>query len=744
MIETHPSICRFCIAHCPILVTVEDGRPTKVVGDPKAPLYHGYSCPKGRALPEQHNHPDRLLHTLKRNAKGEREPIDPERAMDEIAAKISALVEQYGPRSVALYVGTNSLPYPASPGMANAWLRGIGSPMFFTSNTIDQPGKQIASALHGGWQAGEHAFDSADSWLLLGLNPLISKSAGVPSQNPGRKLKEAVDAGLKLVVVDPRRTETARRATLHLQPHPGEDPTILAGLIRVVLDEALHDEDFIAANAEGMAELEAAVEFFTPDYVAKRAGIDADDLVAAARIFAAGPRGVAISGTGPNFATHGNLSEYLTLCLNTLCGRWNREGDPMIRPNVMMPAYTAKAQPYKPYRAWGYGEQMRVRGLGNTTSGMPTAALADEILLEGEGQVKTLICLGGNPMMAWPNQEKTHRAMQELELLVTLDVELSATSQMADYAIGTRLTLETPGMTQPAEALKFFGPTLGFATPYAQYSERVVAPPEGAEVIEEWEFFYGLAQRMNLPLSLVGFYGWGRHIESPMIFTSLDMENKPTTEEIYEILCKGSRVPLSEVKRHPHAHVFNEHEAMYVQPRDADNEDRLMIGHEHMLRELADVLAEDWATRQNTDEYPYRLIPRRANNFVNSAGRSLASLRGKTPYNPAFLNPADLAELGLSSGQSVEIRSPHGAILGIVEPDKGLRRGCLSMTHAFGELPDAAPQPEQSGANTGRLTSDEIDYDAVTGMPRLGAIPVHISALAAVSATVSAEERIEA
>jgi anaerobic selenocysteine-containing dehydrogenase len=728
MTEIHPSICRFCLAHCPILVTVEDGRPTKVVGDPQAPLYFGYTCPKGRALPEQHDHPDRLIHSVKRSANGDRVRIDPETAIEEVAAKVSALVDEYGPRSVALYVGTNSLPYPASPGMANAWLRGIGSPMFFTSNTIDQPGKQIASALHGGWQAGEHSFESSDTWMLFGLNPLISKSAGIPSQNPGRNLKEAVDAGLRLVVVDPRRTETARRAKLHLQPRPGEDPTILAGLIRVVLHESLYDEQFVDANAIGLAELEAAVSPFDPRYVAERAGIDADDLVEAARIFAGGQRGCAISGTGPNFATHGSLSEYLTLCLNTLCGRWNRAGESMIRPNVMMPAYTAKAQPYKPYRAWGYGEQMRIRGLGNTTSGMPTAALADEILLEGEGQVKALICLGGNPMMAWPNQEKTHRAMQKLELLVTLDIELSATSQMADYVIATRLTLETPGMTQPAEMLKFFGPTLGFIRPYAQYAKRLLEPPEGADLIEEWEFFYGLAQRMGVPLSLVGFYGWGRHVESPPIVTPLDMERKPTTDEIYEIITKGSRIPLDEVKRHPHGHIFEEVEDV-VQPRDADNQDRLVIGHDHMMNELAGVFAEDWVARQSTSEYPYRLIPRRANNFVNSAGRTLDSLRGKKPYNPAFLHPTDLDALGVSPGDMVEIRSPHGAILGIVEADEGLRPGCLSMTHAFGELPDASPRPALSGANTGRLTSDDVDYDAVTGMPRLGALPVSVSAL---------------
>lgn len=725
--EIHSSICRFCLAHCPIRVEVDHGRVTRVLGNPKAPLYHGYTCPKGRALPEQHNHPDRLLNSMKRGRSGEHEPIASSLAMDEIAEKVRAIVAEHGPRSVALYVGTNSLPYPAAPGMANAWLRALESPMFFTSNTIDQPGKQIAAALHGGWQAGEHAFESADVWLLSGLNPLISKSAGIPSQNPGRQLKNALDRGLKLIVIDPRRSETARRAHIHLQPRPGEDPTLMAGILHIIIRDESFDRDFIEENSNGFEALRSAVAPFTPDYVSRRAGVPADSLVEAARLFAAGPRGFAIGGTGPSFAMHANLSEYLTLCLNTLCGRWNRAGEKAIRPNVMLPAYTAKAQPFKAYRAWGYGEKMRVRGLGNTTSGMPTAALSDEILLSGEGQVKALFCLGGNPMMAWPDQRKTLAALQQLELLVTLDIEMSATAQLADYVIAPKLTLETPGMSQPAEALKYFGPTLGYVEPFGLYSPKIVDPPAGSDVLEEWEFFYGLAQRMSLDLTLVGFYGWGRHMESPPIVTRLDMENKPTTEDLYKILTKGSRIPLDEVKKYPDGKIFDEvHEV--VQPRDPDNEDRLVVGDPDMLAELSEVLDDDWVARQSTEEFPFRMIPRRANNFVNSSGRNLPSLRGKKPYNPAFVHPADLDDLGLSSGSRVAIRSAHGSIEGIVEADDGLRRGCVSMTHAFGSNPSTKSNVEEHGSNTGRLTSDDAEFDRYTGMPRLGAIPVSLTA----------------
>jgi anaerobic selenocysteine-containing dehydrogenase len=725
MPEVHPSICRFCSAHCPILVEVEDGRAVGVRGDPGNDLYQGYTCPKGRALPEQHAHPGRLLHSSKRGEDGAHRPIGNERAMDEIARRVAAIVLEHGPRAVALYVGTNSLPYPAAPAAAHSWLSGLGSRMFFTSNTIDQPGKQIAQALHGGWQAGEQGFEDADSWMLVGLNPVISKSTGVPSQNPARKLKDAVARGMQLVVIDPRRTETAKRAALHLQPRPGEDPTLMAGILHVVIAEGLHDAAFVEENALGFAALEEAVREFTPDYVGLRAGVPADDVVRAARIFAGARRGCSMTGTGPSFATRGTLTEYLSLCLNTVCGRWARAGEKVLRPNVLLPAFTARAQPYAPYKAWGYGEKLRVRGLTNATCGMPTAALADEILLEGRGQVKALFCLGGNPMMAWPDQRRARAALEKLELLVTFDPEMSATAALADYVIAPQLTLETPGMTQPVEALKYFSIGIGYSRPWAQYSPRIVAPPEGSDVIEEWQFFHGLARRMGKALDLVGFYGWGKHVESPPVVVPIADDDPPTTEAIYEQLTQTARIPLQEVKRHPHGKVFDEVDER-VQPREEGNDSRLQLGDPHMMRELALVRAEDFAARQSDAAHPFLLVPRRANNFLNSSGRSLEKLVGKRAYNPAFIHPDDLSALGVKSGASVEIRSTHDRVLAVAEADDSLRPGVVAMTHAFGGQPDEDARHREIGSNTGRLMAADLEYDPVSGMPRMGALPIAI------------------
>jgi anaerobic selenocysteine-containing dehydrogenase len=721
--EVHPSICRICTAQCPILVEVTDGRAVKVTGDPGNTFYEGYTCPKGRALPEQHALPSRLLHSLKRDANGVHHPIASEDAMDEVAERVTAILAEHGPRSVALYIGTNSFPYPASAAMATAWHRAIGSRMLFSSNTIDQPGKQIAMALHGGWSADEHGFEDADTWLLTGVNPVISKSVGVPAQNPLRKLRDAVARGMQLVVIDPRRTETAQAATLHLQPRPGEDPTILAGILNVVIADGLHDQAFLDDNAEGFDLLADAVRPFTPDHVGRRADLDPDDIVRAAQLFGGAKRGCATAGTGPSFATRGTLTEYLSLCLNTVCGRWARAGDPVLRPNVLLPPYTARAQPLPPYRAWGFGEQLRVRGLGNATCGLPTAALAEEILLEGEGQVKALFCLGGNPMMAFPDQRLTREAMEALELLVTFDPELSATSALADYVIAPKLTLETPGMSQPVEALKFFTIGLGYQRPWGQYTPPIVDPPAGSDVIEEWTFFHGLAKRMQLELTVVGFHGWGKHVESPPVFLPIDNECPPTTDEIYEALTQTARIPLEEVKRHPHGRVFDEVSEV-VQPREEGNDARLQVADPHMLRELGEVGAE--ATRIDPDR-PFLLVPRRSHHFLNSSGRSIDRLTRGRPYNPAHMHPSDLASLGIASGASIEIRSAHDTVLAVAEADDTVRRGVIAMTHAFGGQPDDDDRHRELGTCVGRLIPIDLDFDPISGIPRMGALPVAVA-----------------
>lgn len=724
-----PGICRICSAHCGVLATVTDGKLTKVSGDPDNPLFKGYTCAKGRALPDVHNNPRRLLRSQKRQPDGTFAPIDAQLAMDEIASTLQDLIGRFGPRSVALYLGTNGLPYPAAPLMANAFIRAIDSPMFFTANTIDQPGKQIALAAHGHWLGGDIDFNEADSWILVGTNPLVSKSIGIPGQNPAQNLKNATKRGMKLVVIDPRRSQTAAHAALHIQPRPGEDAAILAGIINVIIAEKLCDRQFLEENVDGFDELARAVSGYTPAYVAERADIPERQLIDAAHLFASyGTRGGMVNaGTGANMAMHGNLVEYLCLCLTSICGRWQRAGERVTRPNTLLPAFTAKAQPHPPYEGWGYGERLRVRGLTDAVCGMPTAALADEILLAGEGQVKALICIGGNPMAAWPDQRKTLRALENLELLVTLDTEMSLTSRLAHYVIAPRMQMETPAMTMGSELIKYYTSGTGIPAAYAQYAPRLVDPPPGADLTEEWQFFLGLAKRMDLELWFVNFFGGGggKFMESPPIVCNFNGETEITTEEIFEKMCATSRIPLDEVRAYPHGKIFDVDAV--VAEKDPDCTARLDVGNSYLLAELTALLAEDFRSARADSGFPYRLIPRRHNNFMNSSGTSLAALHRGKPYNPTYMHPDAIAALGLQSGDLVTITSPHDSIPSVLEADDTLRRDVVATHHAFGGMPSEDDEVRERGSTVGRLIPTEVDYDAITGLPRQGNIPVRIT-----------------
>ncbi len=718
MSEEHITLCRFCGAFCPIRVTVEDGRATRVIGVKENEMYAGYTCIKGRALPDQHNDPNRILHTLRRDPNGIHRPVRVEAAMDEVADRLTRMIAAHGPRSVALYLGTYSYVYTAGAELARSLMAAIGSPWLLNPATIDQPGKPLASGYHGRWEAGPQSFSDADVWMLVGTNPLVSRWGGIPHANPAKHLHDAKKRGLKLIVIDPRRSDSAQKADVFLQPRPGEDPTILAGLVRVILEEGLADEAFLRDHVEGVAALREAVSGFTPEYVAARADIPAARLVEASRLFASATRGMVSCGTGPNMAQRGTLTEYLVLVLNTLCGRWVREGERITNPLVTMPARGRRAQALpRPEKIHGFGEKMRARGLSQSLAGLPISAVADEILLEGEGRIRALLVFGGNPVAAWPDQLRTHAAMQALELSVTFDLAMTATARMCDFVVAPRLSLESPAITQMHELLGSNGVAHGYPAPYAQYAEKVVDPPDGSEVIEEWEFFYGLGQRMGLQLDIRG--------------RKLDMQHKPSSDDLIELLCEGSRVPLDEVKKHPYGHVFDDPPVLAT-PREPGWSHRLDVGSPEMMQELRQVRAEeffDHAGYEATPAYTHRLVSRRMHNFYNSNGQQIERLMREYSYNPAFMNPEDLASMGLSPGEVVEIRSAAGRVHGIVEADLDVRCGVVSMAHAWGGAPSDDGRIRAIGSNTGRLISIVERLDPRSGQPLMSAIPVNLRKL---------------
>jgi anaerobic selenocysteine-containing dehydrogenase len=716
--QSHHTICRACHAGCGVIVDVENGVPVNTRGDAENPLYKGFCCIKGQHFHDTRNSPQRLLHSQKRQPDGSYAAIPIEQAMDEIAGKIQSNISTYGPRSLATYSGTMAANTSAANGaMSSAWLKATGSRMGFNSSTIDQPGKMVAAALHGRWMAPSHNFAQAKVLMLLGANPLVAMSGGVPHTNPGRTLTDALAKGLKLIVIDPRRSETARRANIFLQIKPGHDVPLLAAMLHTIIAESLYDAPFIAENACGLEHLTETVAAFTPERVAEPAGLTAQEIRTAARTFAISGAGVATAGTGPNMAGHTTLLEYLILNLNTLCGRWQREGDKVFEPATLGQPTYAKAQALPPYPeyAYGFGEKIRVRNLRNTASGLPTAALADEILLEGEGRVRCLISHGGNPVSAWPDQLKTEAAMNALDMLVQIDVTMSTTAKLADYVIAVKHPLECAGTTLAQEYLSGYAVGFGATDAYAQYTPPIVDAPENSDLIEDWEFFYGLAQRMGLALTLkpISFNGVVR-----VKGHELDMQNKPDSETLLDMITFGSRIPLDTVRKKAGGGLYPD-PPVYVQPKDADWQGRLELANPQMMQDLQRF--------QLSAISEFSLVCRRQMNVLNSTGQHIDGQNRGKHFNPAFMHPDDLAALNLKSGDKVEIRSARASIYGLVEPDKNLRRGLVSMSHCWGSVQSDDALFAEIGSNTGRLTDVETDFEPYTGMPRMSNIPVQVS-----------------
>ena len=720
-------VCSACHVACDLVVEREYGVPTKIYGDKDNPIYRGYSCLKGRQLAAYGSAPERLLTSRKRLEDGSFAPIASETAAAEIADRLAAIVAKHGPRAVAIYAGTHGYNNFPAHAYGAALLHAIGSPMLFNAVSIDQPGKAIGLALHGPWLAGTPPIDSWERLLLVGTNPIVSMNGGLGA-NPARQLHEARKRGLKLIVIDPRVSDVAAQADMHLQVRPGEDPSVLAGIARVMLAENLYDADFVGDNTVGLAALRKAVDPYTPELVAARAGIAPDALVAAARLFASGRSGAVSAGTGPNMAGHSNVTEYFVKVLTTLKGFWRRAGVLIENPGVMVNRMPPLAASPGPFPATGYGHKMRIRNLEESTAGLPTAALAEEMLLPGDGQVKAFIVLGGNPMVAWPDQAKTFAAMQALDLLVCIDPVMSATARLAHYVIAPKLGLERTTATMHNELFGNFGPGWGYEKPYAQYAAPATAPPPGSDVVEEWYVLHRIAQHMGLKLRLRD-WSFPNPADGLAAGTDIDMAATPTTDEVWATISRHSPVPFADIRdQASKGHIFDR-PPMVVQPRPDGWEGRLDIGNADMLDELGGLLNEDDLADDN--EFPYRLISRRLHDVVNSCWHEAPKIAARVAGNGAFIHPSDLAEAGFADGDVAEICSPTAHILAILRPDPAVRPGCISMSHAWGGNPGEDDDPAVLGANTSRLVSLDREFDRLTGIPRMSAIPVRLQRPAA-------------
>ncbi|MCW0200096.1 molybdopterin-dependent oxidoreductase [Sphingopyxis sp.] len=690
------TFCRLCGGHCGLSYSFDaDGGIAKVQGDRTNPLTRGYACIKGLTLHEAHLSDRRLLWPLKRTPAGDFERIALEQAYDEIGERLRAIIAARGPDAVGCFRGTQSYLNPLAYALQPALLAAIGSHSFYSTMTIDQSAKWVTARRIGMWGAGLDPYELSDVFLLVGANPLVSlATANMAVQNPVKSIKEAKAAGKTLIVIDPRRSQTAEFADLHVQPIPGEDATLLAGLLRHILASGWEDRDFARQYVDGLESLRAAVEPFTPDYVAERTGVPAEMLETAARLFAEPypdrrKRGFVTSGTGPSMGRHSNLSEHLIEAINIVCGRLAQPGDPVINPGVAMPRRPRRAEVVPPFREWESGWQ-DADGYGTLFGERMTATLPFSIGRDTPDGIHALIVDGGNPVNAIPESAKVSAAFDRLDLLVCIEPFLNETSRKADYILPPKMMLERAEITSPfLEVI--------FRAPYAQYAEAILPEPEGAELVDDWEVFWEIARRLDAPLALNG--------------TPLDMARKPATDELIALLLEGAQVDFAAIRAAEGGRIFDV-SPLHVEPGDGDA--KFDLAPPDIVEELRELRAESAA-----GAFDLRLAVRRMRDVMNTAHHHLPTLEKRLTDNPLWAHPDDLASRGIAPGDRVRIVSANGAIEARAEADATLRAGVVSITHGWGG---------GAGVNVNALTSLGA-RDPINAMPVMTGYGVRLEPL---------------
>jgi anaerobic selenocysteine-containing dehydrogenase len=534
---------------------------------------------------------------------------------------------------------------------------------------------------------------------------------GIMGPDPLRTLKKAKARGLKLICIDPRLTETAQFADLHLQPLPGRDTAIAAAMVRTILSEGWEDGEFVAdhVGTERIDELREAVEPFVPDFVEGIAGLEPGQIHAAAKLFAHDNRkGAAFCATGPSMSAFSNTTQHLVDTLNIICGRFRRAGQKAV-VDMINPPDPIHAEVIPPPRSYQSFPPSRIRGAGMLGFDRLASTLAEEILTPGEGQVRALFVSGSNPASCLPDQKKAVEALKSLELLVVADPYMSTTAQLADYVLPPVMMYERPDLP-----IAVPGFNIGVLS-WAQYTPALIDQPEGSDLIDDWYLYWGLSKRLGLPLKFNG------------VDLDLTVNRPPTTDEMLEIRTAGARITVAELKEDLAAHPagqIHDHPSNVVQPARPGASGRFHPMPEDVAAELRDFLASDLAQEVGPGaDHSHLLISRRMNRVMNTLGNNLRATLKQDPTNPAYMHPDEFRSLGIAPGDKVEIASEHGRIEAVAQPDKAVRPGVVSIAHCWGGLPDG----EGAGVNTNLLIAADRDVQPINAMPRMSAVPVNVS-----------------
>jgi anaerobic selenocysteine-containing dehydrogenase len=730
-------VCPFCEATCGLAVEVEGESIVGVRGDKNDPFSRGFICPKAYGLKELHHDPERLRRPVRRTATGWEE-IGWEEAYDEVASRLIAIRERHGNDAIGMYSG-NPVVHDVGALVYRAVLqRALASRSMFNSAAIDTLPKIVQTGLMFGRQFPTAVpvpdIDRTHHLLIIGANPAISHGSLMTMPDAPGRLKDVIARGGKLVVIDPRRTETARLASEHHFIRPGTDAAFLLAVVHTLFEEGLVDLGAAAGRVGGLGEVESVASAFAPESVTEFCGIAAGTIRRIAREQAAAESAACYGRLGTCVQEFGTLATWGCDLVNILTGNLDRPGGVMFpTPAAPLDAALPKGKGFEIGR-W----KSRVSGQPEVGGLIPSSTMAEEMLTPGDGQVRAMILLMTNPLLSAANSEQLERAFAGLDFLVAIDFYINETTRHAHVILPTPCPAEQSGYELPFYLLSVRN--------VAKWSWPVVPPPPGTP--DSWEVLSNLGARLmglgDMPVQAVDDFVFRRLAEGaidqncpwPGLTVDEVVEKVDGTigpERVIDMLLRigphgdgfGRRpdgLTLASVRAATHGIDLGP-----LQPRLEE-----IINTESGVIELAPPTMIDDVARlrgrmaQRADGMV--LIGRRDLRCSNSFMHNLPALVKGRDRCTLQISHHDAGRMGLAHGSPARITSRVGSVVAPVEVTDDLMPGVVSLPHGWGHDAQGSRitvAKAHAGVNTNALTDDRA-YDEASGTAVLFGTPVTV------------------
>ena len=717
MAETVHRQCTLCEAHCGIKVEVEGGAVVRITGDPEDVISRGYICPKAAALADIQSDPDRLRRPVKK-VDGRFVEIGWDEALALAGEGLRRVQERHGADAVATYLGN---PGAHNSGVFAAALlrRLIGSRNNYSATSTDQLPQYMSS-----YEMFGHYFvlpvpdvERTRHMLVIGANPAVSNGSLMTAPGIRDRIKSIRARGGKVVVIDPRRTETAKHASEHVAVRPGGDPYLLLAVLGTIFADGSERLGRLAGQCDGLEDLKTLAGEWAPERAAPHAGVEAETIVRLAREFAAAESAVAYARVGVCQQRTGSVTHWLVNVLNIVTGNMDSPGGAMFPSPPVDLIRLLEIGTGKPH--WGRHRQ-RVSGLPEFADELPVAGLADEIATPGAGQVRGMLLFAGNPVLSAPGGARLDAAMEQLEWCVAVDMYVTETTRHADVILPPLAHLERSDIDIVFPALSVRN----------QMRYNPAALPAQAEGRDDWQILIGLAAHVGRGVK-------GRVVNALMRlagprYTFERVVNVAMLAGPHGLLRSRRGLTVGKVKRAPHGIDLGPLESgLRGRLRTRDKRVRLapavMLAEGRRLEELA---AEREA--QLRDGFDLTLIGRRSLRSNNSWMHNSRRLIKGADRCTALMHPDDASGRGLSAGQRVRVTSTVGAIELPLEVSDEIRPGVVSIPHGFGHGREGVGwrvAAEHAGASVNDITDPKV-VDRLTGNAAYNDVPVRVEAVA--------------